>query len=1077
MRRHVLSRLDSLDLDARALAAAAARRAGLSLEEWAAAVLGGDGFEEEEHGYAPPPPRRKAGSDLDSLIARMSGAPRLKPKGDYEALMAAVAAESERQTQDQASRTAVALESMASWIEQAEIRLNESARASVDQQDRIAAILAQALSSLKDRLDSVERQVASDRAAPPRIDFPMEEALKALAPVSETLTGLRKDMSRLAARLEQPSPDWIPAVSGIRADIDGLRAGMESLATREEIAGLDAALDTIARDLEQGQATKDLRTLAGSIAALYGQIQSVSADVNEGLHGRIGREIDLIKGKIDRMAESGIDRSVIDFLSGQIVDMRQELAHRAEPQQMTQLSENIGSLGRQIAELRLNQVGKGDLAAVKTSLDDVCSALYVTATAQEASTVSEQLEGLGHRLDVLARRPEPAPSNLDPITRQLALLTDRMADLAGSRPEASDALSTMMERLSSQLQAAAERETPSQEALQETLTQRFDRIEHELRQLGQRTDTADMAKMLHAIDGKLERIPAQPAGIDALERQVRTLVDRLAQAPAEPLHKALDEATGHLKNLHDEAAGIAERAARAALNDIRSSLPDHGDLDALKHGFVELKALHNRTDRKTQDTLRNVHEALEALVSRLPGQAALAAGPAARAEPEPLSDALPTADRLEAAVRRLHAATLSHIEEVFPSRPEIATGDSGAPLSTGPDAAALNAAPAPEAGLGQVRASFIAAARRAAQTTAPDAMSPPLTQDADRAIGAGPPSPDRPAPESSSLFERLRRTFDSQRRPLLFGIALLILAAGTARIIATEENSPASASGAAIERQDTGASAGAKPSDRAEAPGDALDTRVLHTSSLAKASASSAPPAAGKFMVDPGTVGGIPAGTPAALRQAALSGDAAALYEIAAQAADGRGMAQDAALAARLFERASQAGLPPAQERLAMLYEKGTGVPRDPKQAASWYERAALGGNIRSMHNLATLLASGGAGKPDYPAALRWFGEAAEAGFRDSQFNMGILLGRGIGTKPDPAKAFQWFSLAAAHGDAEAGRKRDEMAARLSDADLKAAKSALAQWRPRAVDPVANEPPAVAEGRTAALDRTPDDRS
>jgi localization factor PodJL len=183
------------------------------------------------------------------------------------------------------------------------------------------------------------------------------------------------------------------------------------------------------------------------------------------------------------------------------------------------------------------------------------------------------------------------------------------------------------------------------------------------------------------------------------------------------------------------------------------------------------------------------------------------------------------------------------------------------------------------------------------------------------------------------------------------------------------------------------------------------------------------------------------------------------------------------ALAARLFERASQAGLPPAQERLAMLYEKGTGVPRDPKQAASWYERAALGGNIRSMHNLATLLASGGAGKPDYPAALRWFGEAAEAGFRDSQFNMGILLGRGIGTKPDPAKAFQWFSLAAAHGDAEAGRKRDEMAARLSDADLKAAKSALAQWRPRAVDPVANEPPAVAEGRTAALDRTPDDRS
>ena len=119
MRRHVFSRPDDLDLDARELIAAAARRAGMSLEDWVAAVL-------EETQERPAPPRRKAGSDLDSLIARMSPPPRLQPKRDYEALMTAVAAESERQAQDQASRTAVALESMASWIEQAEIRLNDA---------------------------------------------------------------------------------------------------------------------------------------------------------------------------------------------------------------------------------------------------------------------------------------------------------------------------------------------------------------------------------------------------------------------------------------------------------------------------------------------------------------------------------------------------------------------------------------------------------------------------------------------------------------------------------------------------------------------------------------------------------------------------------------------------------------------------------------------------------------------------------------------------------------------------------------------------------------------------------------
>jgi localization factor PodJL len=42
---------------------------------------------------------------------------------------------------------------------------------------------------------------------------------------------------------------------------------------------------------------------------------------------------------------------------------------------------------------------------------------------------------------------------------------------------------------------------------------------------------------------------------------------------------------------------------------------------------------------------------------------------------------------------------------------------------------------------------------------------------------------------------------------------------------------------------------------------------------------------------------------------------------------------------------------------------------------------------------------------------------------------------------------------------------------------MKAARAALELWRPRAVDPVANQPPVFRQGRTAALDRTPGNRS
>ncbi|MFC1457378.1 hypothetical protein ACETIH_11745 [Microvirga arabica] len=1055
MRRHVPSRLD--DLDARELAMAAARRAGMSLEDWAAAVLA------EQAEPAPafrPKPRRTAGSDLDNLIARMYAAPRPRPKPDYETLMAAIAAENERQAQDQASRTAIALESMASWIEQAETRLNEAARASTDQQERIAAILSQALSSLKERLDTVERRVASEQAAPPRVEFPIDEALKALAPVSETLSGLRADMSRLASRLEQPNTDFTPAVETIRTEIDTLRAGMDHLATREEIAALGASLGSIAKDLGQAPTTRDLHTLAGSMTVLYEEVQTLSERINHELHQHLGLGIDRIEAKIGRVAETGIDRSVIDFLSGQIVDLRHDLASRAEPQQMVRLSGDIEALGRQIAELRLHQVNKSDFTALKRSLDDVCSALYVTATAQDTSKVPELLESVDRRLDLLVRRPEPTPVDLAPIGEQLALLAERMANLSGSRSPDGDAVSGMEDRLSAQIKAATEREALSQEPL----LQRFDRIEQELRQLSGQSDDAGVAQMLRSIDEKLERQPAQPTVFDDLERQVAALTERLGSVSGEPLHKALEQAAGHLTNLQAEAAGIAERAARAALNDIRATLPDSGDLDSLKHGFVELKALHTRSDRKTQETLKSVHEALEALTSRLPGQAAPVSGSVTLPPSE-----LPPTDRLEAAVRKLHAVTLSRIEETALHPPDGPVHDP-TPAEIAPVATADEEA-------GHMRASLIAAARRAAQNAGPEIAEPSSLSPVQEARPTGGEQNDESevtAPPLPGLFERLRRTFDNHSRPLLLGLAFLVLAAGTAQILSGQHSVSTAASASAPQQVQVPK---AEAQGTRDAPAAKQELSLFQPSSFAAQPSTSAPLAAGRFHVDPATIGGIPAEVPAGLRQVALSGDAAALYEIGARLSEGRGMVEDLAAAVRLFERAAQAGLPPAQERLAAMFEQGLGVGRDLKQAVFWYERAALGGHVRAMHNLATLLTSGASGKPDYATALRWYNEAAEAGFRDSQFNTGLLLTRGIGSKPNLPKAFQWFSLAAAQGDAEAGRRRDELAARLSSADLKNAKAAIDLWRPRAIDPIANEPPPAAPEWTAGLDRSLPDRS
>ena len=132
-------------------------------------------------------------------------------------------------------------------------------------------------------------------------------------------------------------------------------------------------------------------------------------------------------------------------------------------------------------------------------------------------------------------------------------------------------------------------------------------------------------------------------------------------------------------------------------------------------------------------------------------------------------------------------------------------------------------------------------------------------------------------------------------------------------------------------------------------------------------------------------------------------------------------------------------------------------MPRDVAAARRWYEQAAASGNVRAMHNLGVVHAEGGLGKPDYAAAMVWFRMAAERGLTDSGYNLAVLAARGLGGKRDMLEAYKWFALAADQGDADAARKRDEVAKALGTS-ITVAKASVTSFKPKAVDPAANDP-------------------
>jgi localization factor PodJL len=184
------------------------------------------------------------------------------------------------------------------------------------------------------------------------------------------------------------------------------------------------------------------------------------------------------------------------------------------------------------------------------------------------------------------------------------------------------------------------------------------------------------------------------------------------------------------------------------------------------------------------------------------------------------------------------------------------------------------------------------------------------------------------------------------------------------------------------------------------------------------------------------------------LRTAALASEPGAAYELGARYAEGRGVPQNWYEAARWFQRAADVGFAPAQFRLASLHEKGEGVSKDMQAARRLYLAAAEKGHAKAMHNLAVLYAEGIDGKPDYKIAAEWFRKAAMYGVTDSQFNLAILYARGIGVQSNLAESYRWFALAAASGDTDATKKRDEVAARLDQQALTAAKLAAQSFTP-----------------------------
>ena len=1082
-----------VDPRTRDAAKAAARRAGMTLGEWLDHKL-----REEAAPEPASPPEQLDIAALSERLARLSQGqmdtapqpqaplPRDGARQEIDAVLAQ-AAQIEKMTRESNAKTVGALDSIARWIETAEKRMSSGERAAAERQDRATSVIADAIKTMGDRLADIERRsteasrIPARSEAPPRLAFSRDGLAAAVtdirtrqrmlddegvAPQAAPATGAESRISALRQDLRELSARIAPAAARVERPLAPVRAIPPARDTH--IDQIESMMANLGAKLDRLDTRDRLEPILKPLARIESEVSRLAQDRSGESFQRFELEIAHLAAKVDALTARGGDRTMLAPLQRDIAELRDVLASSGSEARLGELSQQVGALSLEIGRMRDNRPDGRELHGLTAAIDDIRDAILSDRgqsrlqDLEPLAALSLQIESLAGKIDTRSDRQ---------IEDRIDALQARIETLAEKAPTAVtrqiEALAGRIENLaaSSSLAHLVSDGQPVQVAQVDLRP-----VEEMLRNLADKIDEAG-------------RPGADTGSFDALEQQISGLAQRLDAAAAtrsaeSGMERTLQDLVLHLRSLREETTEAAERAARAAMTDHLGKAPQASGLSELSTLLSGLHESQASTGRETQDAIGAVHQTLETIISRLSSleaelvadrQVAAAPAPARTPMPPRVAAAARTAPKAPAGLSiamedRIAAPERAAAPKAEPA-PSSATTQLDAamdvPLEPGSGRPRADAAALPDQQ--SIRQNLIAAARRSAKAATEAAATAPAA-----------------ATETPKGGNRIKEMLEKRKRPLLLGLAALVLALGTAHLVSGALKGPrTAATGDTMQspiapREEAPTPPPAKDQSSALQPAPAAPqaTAVAAAPAAAEVTGSTtqppvaavAPPAPAADTVQAVTgIGELPAGLGSpGMRKAALDGDARAVYELAARAADGPAATRDPKLALRLFERAAVAGLAPAQFRLGNMFEKGIGTARDISLARVWYTRAAERGNAKAMHNLAVLHAEGVSGKPDYASATEWFRRAAEYGVRDSQYNLAVLLGRGLGAPTDLAQSYLWFAVAAGQGDEDAARKRDEVGQRLSPPDLAAAKAETANWKPRQTNASANEvsPPA-----------------
>jgi len=915
----------------------------------------------------------------------------------------------------------------------------------------------------------------------PRVS--VDDAVAEIAERQRVLYGADLPVAPIAAASSPPEPvapipaaPPEPVTAPAAAPLTASRPQLPEPAV--DISNLEEQLRHITTRIEAIRPSSELDRL---IKSFHQDLTDIRQQLTEALPRRavesLEIEVQALGQRLDRSRESGVDTGLLAGLERGLGEVRDALRSLTPAESLAGFDDAVKALAQKV-DLIIAREDPAALQQLETAIGALRGIVSHVASNDTLTKVAEDVHALAAKVDSVANAvaSEQTMSALESRIDTLASALTASAEAGRAVPhELEKLLSGLIEKL--EWVQLTHTDHAALGALEDRIAQLIKRLDASDARLGNleavERGLADLLVHLDQMRGGGAASAAEtpkPIAVDAIERDVAEIKrsERRTQDSLEAVHGAVEQVVDRLAMIE---SGLYEGAAKADAPIATRAMPEPEPAPEPQPEREPDLAL-------TSDLAPAAAPAIPAPPSLEP------AGRRVGAPRPPIDPNLPPDHPLEPGTAGDQRAMPSAADRIAASEAAI---DFAKPSAiTEPDekpnfiAAARRAARAAAAAPPERQARTQSATSRTPPSEKPSRLRKALVAGGavliavgflhialrafqDRATPTNAPTASPPAPTQQTAPPAILPETNSKDAPQTGPLVLPVPGASSntvpgappdTALVVPPSSAPSEPQSATPNISPSAPPAPAPPalpqrqSSLQNYSGDitgALPRRVPppQIESSASVTAAAPPPASAPAMVSdklPATIGGP------RLRAAAIAGDPGAEFEVATRFAEGRGVPPNNEQAVRWLELAAKQGSAPAQFRLGGFYEKGVVVKKDLAVARDFYAAAAAKGNGKAMHNLAVLYAEGISGPADYRNAALWFRKAADRGIKDSQYNLAILYARGIGVEQNYAESYKWFALAAGGGDADAAKKRDEVATHLDAQALAAAKLAVQKW-------------------------------